>query len=75
MRVAVPKEIKVGEKRVALVPDVINKLTRLGLEVTQPVVDCGVFDFSTIPTTLNSTDPALVSSVPVNLNLMLPLKW
>ena len=33
MRVVVPKEIKDGEKRVALVPDVINKLTRLGLEV------------------------------------------
>ena len=33
MRVAVPKEIKEGEKRVALVPDIINKLTRLGLEV------------------------------------------
>ena len=33
MRIAVPKEIKPGEKRVALVPDVINKLTRLGLEV------------------------------------------
>ena len=33
MRIAVPKEIKSGEKRVALVPDVINKLTRLGLEV------------------------------------------
>jgi NAD(P) transhydrogenase subunit alpha len=34
MRVAVPKEIKAGEKRVALVPDIINKLTRLGLDVT-----------------------------------------
>lgn len=33
MRVAVPLEITVGEKRVALVPDIINKLTRLGLEV------------------------------------------
>ena len=33
MRIAVPKEIREGEKRVALVPDVINKLTRLGLEV------------------------------------------
>lgn len=33
MRVAVPKEIRGGEKRVALVPDVINKLTRLGYEV------------------------------------------
>mgnify|MGYP006198266321 CR=1 FL=1 len=34
MRVAVPKEIKAGEKRVALVPDIINKLTRLGLDVS-----------------------------------------
>lgn len=33
MRVAVPKEIKPGEKRVALVPDVINKFTKLGFEV------------------------------------------
>jgi NAD(P) transhydrogenase subunit alpha len=33
MLVAVPKEIRDGEKRVALVPDNINKLTRLGLEV------------------------------------------
>ena len=33
MRVAVPMEIREGEKRVALVPDVISKLTRLGYEV------------------------------------------
>jgi len=33
MRVAVPLERKEGEKRVALVPDIINKLTRLGYEV------------------------------------------
>jgi len=33
MLVAVPREIRDGEKRVALVPDIINKLTRLGLEV------------------------------------------
>lgn len=33
MLVAVPKEIRDGEKRVALVPDIINKLTRLGLDV------------------------------------------
>lgn len=33
MQIAVPKEIREGEKRVALVPDVINKLTRLGLDV------------------------------------------
>ena len=34
MLIAVPKEIKDGEKRVALVPDVISKLTRLGLDVS-----------------------------------------
>jgi NAD(P) transhydrogenase subunit alpha len=33
MRVAVPVEIRDGEKRVALVPEIINKLTRLGLDV------------------------------------------
>ena len=33
MRIAVPKEIKSGEKRVALVPDIISKLTKLGHEV------------------------------------------
>jgi len=33
MRIAVPKEIKNGEKRVALVPDIISKLTKAGLEV------------------------------------------
>ena len=33
MRIAVPKEIKPGEKRVALVPDIISKLTKAGLEV------------------------------------------
>ena len=33
MRVCVPREIREGEKRVALVPDVINKLTKLGYEV------------------------------------------
>lgn len=33
MRVCVPKEIKSGEKRIALVPDIISKLTKAGLEV------------------------------------------
>jgi NAD(P) transhydrogenase subunit alpha len=33
MRIAVPKEIKSGEKRIALVPDIISKLTKAGLEV------------------------------------------
>ena len=43
MRVAVPLEIKAGEKRVALVPDIINKLTRLGYEV---VIESGAGDNS-----------------------------
>ena len=34
MRVAVPKEIREGEKRVALVPDVISKLIKLGYQVS-----------------------------------------
>ena len=33
MRVVVPKEIRPGEMRVALVPDIINKLTKAGLDV------------------------------------------
>lgn len=33
MKVSVPKEIREGEKRVALVPDVISKLIKLGYEV------------------------------------------
>jgi NAD(P) transhydrogenase subunit alpha len=38
MRVAVPREIRDGEKRVALVPEIINKLTKLGFDV---VVESG----------------------------------
>ena len=33
MKVCVPKEVREGEKRVALVPDVISKLTKLGYQV------------------------------------------
>ena len=33
MLIAVPREIKSGEKRVALVPDIISKLTKAGLNV------------------------------------------
>ncbi len=33
MLIAIPKEIREGEKRVALVPDIINKLKRLGFDV------------------------------------------
>jgi len=38
VRVSVPKEIRSGERRVALVPDIISKLTRAGLEV---VIEAG----------------------------------
>jgi len=43
MRIAVPKEIRNGEKRVALVPDIINKLTRLGFDV---VIESGAGVYS-----------------------------
>ncbi len=33
MKIFVPKEVKAGERRVALVPDVISKLTRAGFSV------------------------------------------
>jgi len=33
MLIAVPRETKPGEKRVALVPDIISKLTKAGLSV------------------------------------------
>jgi len=38
MRIAVAKEIRAGEARVALVPDIISKLTKAGLEV---VIEAG----------------------------------
>ena len=41
MKVCVPKEIRDGEKRVALVPDVVSKLTKLGYEV---VIESGAGD-------------------------------
>ena len=53
MRVAVPLEVKAGEKRVALVPDIINKLTRLGYEV---VIQSGAGDNS------QGTDAAYVAA-------------
>ena len=33
MRISVAKEIRAGERRVALVPDIISKLTKAGFEV------------------------------------------
>ena len=46
MRVSVPKEIRSGERRVALVPDIISKLTRAGLEV---VIEAGAGTSSGFP--------------------------
>jgi NAD(P) transhydrogenase subunit alpha len=46
MKVCVPKEIREGEKRVALVPDVISKLTKLGYEV---VIESGAGSHSQAP--------------------------
>jgi NAD(P) transhydrogenase subunit alpha len=43
MRVCIPRETREGEKRVALVPDVVSKLTKLGYEV---VVQAGAGDHS-----------------------------
>lgn len=43
MKIAVAKEIEVGERRVALVPDVVGKLVKQGLEVW---VEAGAGDLS-----------------------------
>ena len=43
MRVAVPKEIRDGEKRIALIPEIISKLTKLGFEV---VIESGAGNHS-----------------------------
>ena len=59
MRVAVPKEIRDGEKRVALVPDVINKLTRLGYEV---VIESGAGVYSQATDDLYTAAGATVKS-------------
>ena len=59
MRVAVPREIRDGEKRVALVPDVINKLTRLGYEV---VIESGAGEHSQATDALFTAAGASVKS-------------
>ena len=46
MRIAVAKEIRSGEARVALVPDIISKLTKAGLEV---VIEAGAGNESGFP--------------------------
>lgn len=38
IQICVPREIREGEQRVALVPDVVNRLTKLGVQIS---VQCG----------------------------------
>lgn len=84
MRIAVPKEIREGEKRVALVPDIINKLTRLGLDV---VIESGAgvhsqatdADFVSAGATISngevlSTADAVLSVQPLTPTQMATLK-
>ena len=77
MRVVVPREIKEGEKRVALVPDVINKLTRLGLDVT---IEAGAgvhsqatdADFSAAGATVKSGDVLSDADVVLSVQPLTP---
>jgi NAD(P) transhydrogenase subunit alpha len=59
MKVSVPREIKAGEKRVALVPDVINKLIKLGYEVA---IESGAGSHSQAPDDLYRSAGASVIS-------------
>ena len=59
MKVAVPKETAEGERRVALVPEVVRKLTGSGHEV---VVEVGAGAGAVIPDELYSDAGATVSS-------------
>ena len=77
MRVVVPREIKDGEKRVALVPDVINKLTRLGLDV---VIEAGAgahsqatdTDFTAAGATVKSGDVLADADVVLSVQPLTP---
>jgi H+-translocating NAD(P) transhydrogenase subunit alpha len=59
MKVCVPREIREGEKRIALVPDVISKLTKLGYEV---VIESGAGVHSQAPDHQYTAAGATVSS-------------
>ena len=58
MRVSIPREIREGEKRVALVPDVVSKLTKLGYEV---VVESGAGIYSQATDALYTAAGATIS--------------
>ena len=59
MRIAVAKEIRSGEARVALVPDIISKLTKAGLEV---VIESGAGAASGFPDAQFTAAGATVNS-------------
>ena len=59
MRIAVAKEIRSGEARVALVPDIISKLTKAGLEV---VIESGAGVASGFPDSQFTAAGATVKS-------------
>jgi NAD(P) transhydrogenase subunit alpha len=61
MRIGVPKETAVGERRVALVPEVVNKLKAKGLEV---VVQKGAGAEALLPDTAFSDAGARISADP-----------
>ena len=79
MRIAVPKEVKAGEKRVALVPDIISKLTKAGLEV---VIESGAglgADFSDAAyieagATITSGDPLVNADVIASVAPLAPAR-
>ena len=61
MKIAVPKEIAAGERRVALVPDVVRKLTGNGHEV---LVQAGAGEAAMIPDALYEEAGATIASDP-----------
>ena len=77
MLIAVVKEIRPGENRVALVPDIISKLTRAGLEV---VIEAGAgisaqfsdAQFTEAGATLKSTDVLASADVIASVQPLTP---
>jgi NAD(P) transhydrogenase subunit alpha len=61
MKIAVPKEIAAGERRVALVPDVVRKLTGNGHEV---LVQAGAGEAAMIPDSLYEEAGATIAADP-----------
>ena len=70
MKIAVPKEIADGERRVALVPDVVRKLTGNGHEV---LVQAGAGQAAMIPDSLYEEAGAKITADPAGLGT--PTSW